>query len=229
VTLAAVTAAIVVGTLDYTSHHEGFWIKLTFKAAEIGTAVLVVDHVAKMIWYRTFIGSFLRWATSHWPWGAPGLTRSDEDLWRAVERAVLEPEGRRRRPAIPRLVESYTESWTVPVVESSRKARFALAHPEPGSASVRAVGSAIGLAGGIVFGGLFVLVPTAPALFSAASERVSAVPTSVAVGASLALVLLFLLFLLMYWRQLLSCLVLLFVVLLCIALALAARAFIAVV
>jgi hypothetical protein len=116
----------------------------------------------------------------------------------------------------------------VPVVESSRTARFALAHPEPGSASVRAVGSAIGLAVGILFGGLFVLVPTAPALFSAASERVSAVPTPVAVGGSLALVVLLLLFLLKYWRQLLSCLLFLFVVLLCTALALAARAFIAV-
>jgi hypothetical protein len=66
VTAAAVAAVAFVAWLDYKFVPEADTaitavLKVTVLIAEIGTAVLVIDHVAKMVWYRTFIGSFLRW------------------------------------------------------------------------------------------------------------------------------------------------------------------------
>jgi hypothetical protein len=175
VTLAAVTAAIAVSVLDYVSHPQGFWLELTLKAAEIGTAVLVIDHVAKMVWYRTFIGSFLRW-----PWrrlrrsrggtGGPGgavarqAGRTDHG-----GQAGQEPPGGpppsatalavpRYRPSIPRFIETYMESWAVPVVDPSHAAGSRLAYPEPGFAIVRILGSILlSILGGLV-GAVFALV-----------------------------------------------------------------------
>jgi hypothetical protein len=177
----------------------------------------------KMAWYRTFIGYFLRWlwealgrsGRGNGGQGVPGgpQQQSPYSEGQAQQQLPYQQDGKtahrqaQSQTTIHRLIEMYQRSWVVPVVESSRTARFALAHPQPGSARIRAAGSAIALAVGMVFGELFILVPAGPRL-------VSAVPTPIWVVLSLALVL----FALFYWRQIASCLVGLLVILLCIAL-----------
>jgi hypothetical protein len=170
VTVAAVTAAIGVGVLDYVTHHKGIGLKVTILAAEFGTALLVIDHVAKMVWYRTFIGSFLRWlwrllhrsgnGTGGGGKSEEAKSRSDSDHHAQQEQPDQQESQRaqdeaQRRKAPRLVVETYRRSWTVPVVASSHVTRFTLAHPLPGSASVRTMGSVIALMVGGLCGGLF--------------------------------------------------------------------------
>jgi hypothetical protein len=235
VTLAAVAGAIAVGALDYVSHHKGILLKATILAAETGTTVAVIDHVGKLVWYRTFIGKFLRWLwqvlsrSGRGDGGRgesgglpPRSPYSNDQAQRQEAEQHKGQEARReaQRQTTPRFIEAYMRSWAVSVVESSRTTRFALAHPQPGSASVRTLGSAIALAIGMVFGGLFVLVPTTPALFSALSARISAVPTPIWIVLTLGLLLL----LLMYWKQVLRIVIALILLGLIIGVAAATRA-----
>jgi hypothetical protein len=148
VTAAAVAAVAFVAWLDYKFVPEADTaitavLKVTVLIAEIGTAVLVIDHVAKMVWYRTFIGSFLRWLwhqlnRSKGGTGEGGGGSGSDD--RTPQVTDDQPKPRRAQwrerllqKRIPRLIELYMRSWAIPVVESSGGARFALTHPEPGS------------------------------------------------------------------------------------------------
>jgi hypothetical protein len=73
VTIAFATGELVTSGVDALVHHENGIERVTLVALEIGFAVMVINHLVMLIWYRTFVGSLVRqWLASRKEKGGGG-------------------------------------------------------------------------------------------------------------------------------------------------------------
>ena len=145
VTLALATATVIARALEYEAKHLNVWVRISLLSLEIGSALAVVDHVSKMLWYRTLIGSLCR---RFWSWLRRDGTNGKGNGPAGPGHSGVEDSGTVRREQTPPDSSLYYfvalyRSWTLPCIEPSHDSRFKLAHPKPGSRRLLAVSSIV--------------------------------------------------------------------------------------